>query len=175
MSCPATVAAATRGRTSSRRARPATTARAARRSTRPGSDCIGRRSSRAATSTRSSRRTSPISATRPGGRTCSWAGTEPVDMTRPEAHRPDSDAAANGTAAGGARVDDAIPAAVPETVRQLMAALWGAGHAVYVVGGSLRDTALGKPEKDWDLATDALPEETLAVFPDAAYENAFGT
>jgi tRNA nucleotidyltransferase (CCA-adding enzyme) len=56
-----------------------------------------------------------------------------------------------------------------------MAALWSAGHAVYVVGGSLRDTLLGLPAKDWDLATSALPAQTLAVFPDAAYENAFGT
>ena len=56
-----------------------------------------------------------------------------------------------------------------------MAALWSAGHAAYVVGGSLRNALLGLSAKDWDLATSALPEQTLAVFPDAAYENAFGT
>ena len=96
-------------------------------------------------------------------------------MTRPEAHRPDSHAAADGATVDDARVAGAIVGAVPVDVHQLMAALWQSGYAVYVVGGSLRDTALGKPAKDWDLATDALPEETLAVFPDAAYENVFGT
>jgi putative nucleotidyltransferase with HDIG domain len=79
--------------------------------------------------------------------------------------------AAEGSTVDAARIGEAIPTAVG----QLMAALWDAGHAAYVVGGSLRDTALGLPAKDWDLATDALPEQTLAVFPDAAYENAFGT
>jgi tRNA nucleotidyltransferase (CCA-adding enzyme) len=68
-----------------------------------------------------------------------------------------------------------IGRSVPAGVVDLLQALWAAGHAAYVVGGSLRDTILGRPAKDWDLATDALPEETLAVFPDAAYENQFGT
>jgi tRNA nucleotidyltransferase (CCA-adding enzyme) len=53
--------------------------------------------------------------------------------------------------------------------------LWGAGHAAYVVGGSLRDTLLGRPAKDWDLATDARPERLLELFADVEYENAFGT
>jgi tRNA nucleotidyltransferase (CCA-adding enzyme) len=65
--------------------------------------------------------------------------------------------------------------AIPGVVVELLEALWAAGHAAYIVGGSLRDTVLGRPATDWDLATDALPDETLAVFPDAAYENAFGT
>jgi putative nucleotidyltransferase with HDIG domain len=64
---------------------------------------------------------------------------------------------------------------VPTVVVELLRSLWAAGHAAYVVGGSLRDTILGRPATDWDLATDALPDETLRVFPDAAYENAFGT
>jgi tRNA nucleotidyltransferase (CCA-adding enzyme) len=44
-----------------------------------------------------------------------------------------------------------------------------------VVGGSLRDVLLGRPPADWDLASDARPERLLAIFPDAAYENRFGT
>ena len=77
----------------------------------------------------------------------------------------------NGAAIPGATIGEAVPAAVVD----LLNALWASGHAAYVVGGSLRDTVLGRPAYDWDLATDALPEETLEVFPDAAYENAFGT
>jgi putative nucleotidyltransferase with HDIG domain len=63
----------------------------------------------------------------------------------------------------------------PESVLALMARLWAAGHAAYVVGGSVRDTILGKPAEDWDLATDARPDRLLAVFPGAVYENRFGT
>ena len=55
-----------------------------------------------------------------------------------------------------------IPAAIPASVHQLLATLWDAGHAAYVVGGSLRDALLGVTPKDWDLATSAVPESTLA-------------
>jgi tRNA nucleotidyltransferase (CCA-adding enzyme) len=44
-----------------------------------------------------------------------------------------------------------------------------------VVGGSLRDTVLGRPPADWDLATDARPDRLLEVFPGSVYENRFGT
>ena len=56
-----------------------------------------------------------------------------------------------------------------------MGLLWSAGHAAYVVGGSLRDALLGRAALDWDLATDARPDQILQRFPDAVYENAFGT
>ena len=65
--------------------------------------------------------------------------------------------------------------AFPAAVQDLLDALWSAGHAAYVVGGSLRDTLAGREPKDWDLATSALPEVTAGLFPGAVYENAFGT
>jgi tRNA nucleotidyltransferase (CCA-adding enzyme) len=68
-----------------------------------------------------------------------------------------------------------IAAAVPDAVRQLMARLWSHGHAAYVVGGSIRDTIIGRPATDWDLATDARPDRLLSIFPGAVYENQFGT
>jgi putative nucleotidyltransferase with HDIG domain len=68
-----------------------------------------------------------------------------------------------------------IAGAVPEPVLDLLRRLWAAGHAAYVVGGSLRDVLLDRPAADWDLATDARPDEILAIFPDATYENQFGT
>jgi len=43
------------------------------------------------------------------------------------------------------------------------------------VGGALRDALLGRSTTNWDLATAALPEQTAAIFPDASYENRFGT
>ena len=68
-----------------------------------------------------------------------------------------------------------IAAAVPASVLQLLEALWGAGHAAYVVGGSVRDVLMDREAEDWDLATSALPDQTEALFPDTLYENAFGT
>lgn len=38
-----------------------------------------------------------------------------------------------------------------------------AGHALYLVGGSVRDAWLRRPHEDVDLSTDAHPEETLEI------------
>jgi tRNA nucleotidyltransferase (CCA-adding enzyme) len=65
--------------------------------------------------------------------------------------------------------------ALPAAVQVLLDRLWSAGHAAYVVGGSLRDIMLGRVPADWDLATSALPDQTAALFPQAAYQNAFGS
>ncbi len=80
-----------------------------------------------------------------------------------------------GTELTAASPEAAIRAGIPEPVRGLLATLWEAGHAAYVVGGSLRDIVLGRPAADWDLASDARPEQVLALLPDAVYENQFGT
>jgi tRNA nucleotidyltransferase (CCA-adding enzyme) len=73
--------------------------------------------------------------------------------------------------AGGADVAISIPPAVQELFDRLRAN----GHQAYVVGGSLRDRFLGRDPTDWDLTTDARPERLLELFPEARYENAFGT
>jgi tRNA nucleotidyltransferase (CCA-adding enzyme) len=69
----------------------------------------------------------------------------------------------------------AVEGAIPGPVRSLLQTLWDAGQAAYVVGGSLRDIAIGRPAADWDLASDARPERLMEVFPGAVYENRFGT
>lgn len=38
------------------------------------------------------------------------------------------------------------------------------GYEAYVVGGCVRDSLLGRSPKDWDVCTNALPEEVLRVF-----------
>jgi putative nucleotidyltransferase with HDIG domain len=68
-----------------------------------------------------------------------------------------------------------IAAASPSAVGRILARLAEAGHAAYVVGGSVRDALLDRPARDWDLASDALPERVVELFPGAVYENAFGT
>ncbi len=75
----------------------------------------------------------------------------------------------------GPATETDIAAAVPASVLQLLETLWGAGHAAYVVGGSVRDVLMGRDAVDWDLATSARPDQTEALFPDTLYENAFGT
>jgi len=50
------------------------------------------------------------------------------------------------------------------TVKQTAAILARAGKQAYLVGGAVRDLLRGKKAKDWDLATDALPEEVIALF-----------
>jgi len=65
--------------------------------------------------------------------------------------------------------------AVPATVQSLLERLWSNGHAAYVVGGSIRDTLIGREPADWDLATDARPDGLQELFPGAIYENQFGT
>ncbi len=41
-----------------------------------------------------------------------------------------------------------------------------AGHEAYLAGGCVRDRLLGRPPKDYDIATGATPQAVQAVFPD---------
>lgn len=45
--------------------------------------------------------------------------------------------------------------------------LAGAGHRAYLVGGSVRDLLLGRVPKDFDVATDARPNEVRRLFRNA--------
>jgi tRNA nucleotidyltransferase/poly(A) polymerase len=67
------------------------------------------------------------------------------------------------------------PVNAPAEVMAVLSALWDAGHAAYLVGGGVRDALLGKTVTDWDVATDALPERLLELFPAGGYDNRFGT
>lgn len=49
------------------------------------------------------------------------------------------------------------------------------GFQIYIVGGSVRNLLMGRAAKDWDLTTNATPEQMLALYPDAFYDNQFGT
>ena len=41
------------------------------------------------------------------------------------------------------------------------------GHLACIVGGCVRDMLLGVMPNDWDIATSALPEEVLSLYPDS--------
>jgi poly(A) polymerase/tRNA nucleotidyltransferase (CCA-adding enzyme) len=48
-------------------------------------------------------------------------------------------------------------------------------YEVYLVGGCVRDLLMNREPKDWDLTTNATPEEIQKLFPKSFYENQFGT
>lgn len=51
--------------------------------------------------------------------------------------------------------------------REIINTLRSHGHEVYWAGGCVRDRLLGIAAKDYDVATDATPENLLQYFPDA--------
>ncbi|MEW5933875.1 MAG: hypothetical protein AB1816_09850, partial [Bacillota bacterium] len=55
---------------------------------------------------------------------------------------------------------------IPEEVMRVARRLRGAGHAVFVVGGAVRDLVAGRQPADWDLATSARPEQMRPLFAD---------
>ena len=64
---------------------------------------------------------------------------------------------------------------VPKDVLNVITELEKGGFEAYLVGGCTRDLLRGKQPKDWDVTTNATPEEIQAIFPDSFYENDFGT
>jgi len=64
---------------------------------------------------------------------------------------------------------------LPEFVLLLIQKLTSAGFEIYIVGGAVRDSLMDREVKDWDFTTSATPNQILAVFPDAFYNNKFGT
>lgn len=64
---------------------------------------------------------------------------------------------------------------IPEYILALIKKMLVAGFSVELVGGGVRDLLMEKQPKDWDLTTNARPPEILALFPEAKYENDFGT
>jgi len=64
---------------------------------------------------------------------------------------------------------------IPEEVSYVTKALKDAGFEAYLVGGCVRDLFMGRKPKDWDITTNALPEQIIPLFPKTFYENDFGT
>ncbi len=60
--------------------------------------------------------------------------------------------------------DALAQAAIPAGVRSLLERLQSAGHEAWLVGGGVRDLLRGLPPKDWDIATQALPQEVMKLF-----------
>ena len=55
----------------------------------------------------------------------------------------------------------------PKYVRQVLRSLQARGYVAYLVGGCVRDMALGVRPHDWDICTSALAEQVMEIFPGA--------
>ena len=64
---------------------------------------------------------------------------------------------------------------LPEEIYTVISKITGEGFKVFLVGGAVRDILMKRNHKDWDLTTDAIPEEILKILPEGFYENVFGT
>ncbi len=53
---------------------------------------------------------------------------------------------------------------IPQHALTVVERLEHYGYEAYVVGGCVRDSLLGRKPKDWDVCTNALPNEVLGVF-----------
>ena len=64
---------------------------------------------------------------------------------------------------------------IPEEVSHVTKALKDGGFEAYLIGGCVRDLFIGRKPKDWDITTNATPEEIIPLFSKTFYENDFGT
>lgn len=53
---------------------------------------------------------------------------------------------------------------IPAKANQIITRLMEAGYEAYAVGGCVRDAILGRPAADWDITTNAKPEQVKALF-----------
>ena len=54
---------------------------------------------------------------------------------------------------------------LPINVNKIIDTLYNAGYEAYAVGGCIRDSILSKNPYDWDITTNARPEEVKKLFP----------
>jgi len=64
---------------------------------------------------------------------------------------------------------------IPEEILKIYRKIQAADFQVFLVGGCVRNTLLQKPIKDWDMTTNATPEQILKIYKDGFYDNKFGT
>lgn len=64
---------------------------------------------------------------------------------------------------------------IPTEVRLVSDTLEKAGFEAYLVGGCVRDLILNKTPKDWDITTNAHPEQIEGLFSETYCNNEYGT
>ncbi len=64
---------------------------------------------------------------------------------------------------------------IPKEIKNILSKLEKKGFQSYLVGGCVRDLIQGNKPKDWDIATNAKPDEIIKIFPKSFTNNEFGT
>ena len=64
---------------------------------------------------------------------------------------------------------------VPIEVSRITQSLQNKGFSAYIVGGCVRDLLMNRIPRDWDVTTNAKPEDIEQTFTKTFYENNFGT
>ncbi|MFA6097286.1 MAG: HD domain-containing protein [Candidatus Paceibacterota bacterium] len=64
---------------------------------------------------------------------------------------------------------------IPKEVTTILKKLEKAGFEAYIVGGCVRDFLIDRDPNDWDVTTNAKPEDIQRLFPHNFYNNKFGT
>ena len=59
------------------------------------------------------------------------------------------------------------PVSTESLARSVVQKLQSSGHVAYWAGGCVRDRLMGRPPKDYDVATSARPEQVVEIFPRA--------
>ena len=58
---------------------------------------------------------------------------------------------------------------LPKEVETVITTLQGAGYSPYLVGGCVREMLRGKAPSDYDMTSDAPPQEVLRLFSESAH------
>ncbi|MEK7585630.1 MAG: CCA tRNA nucleotidyltransferase [Patescibacteria group bacterium] len=64
---------------------------------------------------------------------------------------------------------------IPSYVTHVTETLEKGGFEAFLVGGCVRDLIMEKEPKDWDITTNATPEQIIPLFEKTVYENTYGT
>lgn len=64
---------------------------------------------------------------------------------------------------------------IPHEVARVTAALEDAGFEAFLIGGCVRDILLGQNPNDWDVTTNARPDDISDIFEHSHYDNDYGT
>ena len=64
---------------------------------------------------------------------------------------------------------------IPKEISQITEVLENASFEAYIVGGCVRDLLINKTPKDWDITTNAKPEDIKRLFENTFYNNDYGT
>lgn len=73
------------------------------------------------------------------------------------------------------RILQKVTTLIPNEIKKIYENLSNDNFEVFLVGGCVRNLLMKIPVKDWDITTNATPEEILKLFPNGFYNNTFGT